>query len=1068
MIFNTIVNKFSLVKRPSQTFCVILVILYVNLSSTLLFNALSQDKTPLPVEQGKNGQLVYITDISGNRIPDFSYCGYLAGEQAIPDVPVRIVVPAIEGDATLHIQSAIDYVASLSPDDDGIRGAVLLEKGLFQINGTICIRTSGIVLRGCGTDDNGTVLLGRGIERNTLISVAGKNDLQIGYTCHITDNYVPVNAMAVKTDFADSFRKGDGIMIIRPSTMNWIKDLGMEDFGGAIGWNRWDPGTRDLCWDRTITAIDGNRITFDAPVTTALDVKYGGGLIAYYEWPGRISNTGVENLCCMSAYDENNPKDEDHRWMAITMENVQDAWVRQVVFMHFAGSAVALYETTKRVTIEDCKSIAPVSEIGGMRRNTYFTSGQQTLFQRCYAESGYHDFAAGFCAAGPNAFVQCESHLPYSFSGAIDSWASGILFDNVNIDGNALSFKNLHQAGQGAGWNAANSVIWQSTASRIDCYSPPTACNWSFGSWAEFSGDGKWYESNNYLRIRSLYYGQLADRVGDSICEWACLLPVSYEGCTSPTIEKAGEFTEESVKPCISLSEWIDQAGNRHPIPTDHDGVIPVDQIELREKQQIEKSMPVKIVDGRLQCNGMILTGSRIRSAFWKGTTRPYGINQSSVHITRFAPGRVGKGLTDDLADVAECMTGNHIAGFEHRYGLWYDRRRDDHERIRRMDGDVWPPFYEMPFARSGKGTAWDGLSKYDLMKYNPWYWKRLNQFASLADQNGFLLIHHNYFQHNILESGAHWSDFPWRTVNNINNTGFPEPVPYAGNKRIFMAGQFYDVNHPVRRKIHQAYIIKCLDNFRDNHNVIQFVGSEYTGPLTFTRFWIDIIREWQVRNNIDVMVGLSTPKDIQDSILKDPVRSRVIDIIDIRYWQYRKDGTLYAPQGGQNLAPRQHARLTDPGGTSFDQVYRAVKEYRNEYPDKAVMYSFDIQDKHGWAVLMAGGSMANIPVIEDSSFLRDAAFMKPFKLAEQAEKQYAIGNEEAGYIIYNNTSKPVIIDQTRIKGNEGIFFIDPETGRFIENKVEITKSEMVRIPNPNNGAVVVWIKKSSSISGKK
>jgi hypothetical protein len=31
----------------------------------------------------------------------------------------------------------------------------------------------------------------------------------------------------------------------------------------------------------------------------------------------------------------------------------------------------------------------------------------------------------------------------------------------------------------------------------------------------------------------------------------------------------------------------------------------------------------------------------------------------------------------------------------------------------------------------------------------------------------------------------------------------FPEPVPYAGDKRIFMAEQFYDIDNPARRKIH-------------------------------------------------------------------------------------------------------------------------------------------------------------------------------------------------------------------------------------------------------------------------
>ena len=91
----------------------------------------------------------------------------------------------------------------------------------------------------------------------------------------------------------------------------------------------------------------------------------------------------------------------------------------------------------------------------------------------------------------------------------------------------------------------------------------------------------------------------------------------------------------------------------------------------------------------------------------------------------------------------------------------------------------------------------WD-LSRYDLTRYNPWYWRRLGEFADICDQRGLVLFHQNYFQHNILEAGAHWADFPWRPANNINETGFPEPPLYAGDKRIFMAEQFYDVPNNI------------------------------------------------------------------------------------------------------------------------------------------------------------------------------------------------------------------------------------------------------------------------------
>jgi len=249
----------------------------------------------------------------------------------------------------------------------------------------------------------------------------------------ITDAYVPVNAFSFHIANSQDFKAGDMVLIQRPSTQAWINELGTDHFGGGLTALSWKPGERDIYWDRKITAVNGNAITIDAPITTALDTAFGGGMIAKYEWPGRIDHIGIENLHLQSAYDINNPKDEAHRWMAITMENVSDAWVRQVVFEHFAGSAVFVLETANRITVEDCKSLAPISEIGGLRRNTFWTIGGQTLFQRLYSVNGFHDFAAGYCAPGPNAFVQCSAVHPYSFSGGVDSWASGVLFDIANI-----------------------------------------------------------------------------------------------------------------------------------------------------------------------------------------------------------------------------------------------------------------------------------------------------------------------------------------------------------------------------------------------------------------------------------------------------------------------------------------------------------------------------------------------------------------------------------------------------------------------------------------------------------
>lgn len=1013
---------------------------------------------PKPIFKGKDGKLAYTPDAEGNRIPDFSYAGYMAGEKSIPSAVVRVVVPVKEGDATLRIQSAIDYVAKLPIGKDGLRGAVLLAQGTHEVGGVLKITASGVVIRGSGMDDRGTKIFAKGLDRIGVIRILGIKDKVEEASVGITDNYVPVNAQKITLANVSGFKVGDNVFIHRPSTKEWIETLKTVEFGGGESALGWKPGTRDLHFDRKIIAINGSTITLDVPLTTALDAKFGGATVTKYKWNGRISNAGVENLKLESDYHKENVKDEYHRWTAISLENVENAWVRQVVFEHFAGTAVNVLESAKKITVEDCKSLAPISEIGGERRYTFLTMGQQTLFQRLYSEYGYHDFAVGFCAPGPNVFVQCQSYLPFSFSGTIDSWASGVLFDVVNIDGQALSYLNRGQDGQGAGWSAANSVFWQCSAARVDNYQPPTAQNWAFGTWAQFSGNGYWDMSNEQIQPRSLYYAQLKDRVGNEIDQRTFLLQVETEASSSPPVDVAQKLTKLAAQPALTLSAYIDAAPERTRISLESSQAKNIEKIGSEKITQPAVADAMAINNGWLVRGTEVVLGNRQDVPWWNGSARPHGLKNTKFHITRFVPGRAGNGLTDDLDAITDSMKNGTVKILDHNYGLWYDRRRDDHERIRRMDGEVWAPFYELPFARSGQDKAWDGLSRYDLTKYNLWYWDRLKAFANLADQKGLVLIHENYFQHNIIEAGAHYADFPWRTANNINHTGFPEPVPYAGDKRIFMAEQFYDISNENRKAIHKAYIRKCLENFDGNSGVIQLIGAEFTGPLHFVKFWLTTIKEWEQETGKHPMVGLSVTKDVQDAILADPNLEAVVDVIDIRYWHYQADGTAYAPQGGQNLAPRQHARLLKPKKTSFEEVYHAVAEYKNKFPKKAVMYSGDNFDSFGWAILMGGGSLSNVKNI-DPNALKNIAYMSTFLPAGKNEKQYGLENPGKAYVLYNASSAASAVDLTKFSGKFSVKVIDPKDGKVLKQE-KINGNTRSKIDKVGNGDEVILINK--------
>ena len=959
---------------------------------------------------------------------DYSYCGYHRSEQPIPSAQVvTCVQPSGEDDAAL-LQAAIDYVSQQKPDKQtGLRGAVLLSEGTYTLSEPLRIHTSGVVLRGSGRDK--TVLRKTGYDRGALIYIEGTHDIIAKDTFDVAD--VKAGSMTCQVQGGSSaLKSGTRICIYRPSTTEWIESLGCLSFGGGkrMGYWAWHPGDIDLRWNRQIIAVKGNELTLDAPLTTSIESRWGGAKAIVYEQNGLVCNCGIENLSLVSDYDKTLPMDENHCWDGVYLADAEDCWVRMVNFRHFAGSAVVVQKSAQQVTVEDCKSLEPVSEIGGFRRRTFLTFGEKVLFQRCYSEHGINDFAVGHTAPGPNAFVQCESYESFGPSGAISSWAPGILFDIVNIDGNDIVFKNWELEKFGAGWSTANSTMWQSTASGLFCYSPDSLNrNISHGCWGQIQGNGEYSEMNEHVKPYSLFASQLEKRLGRDVSAQCRVLERNTNASSSPTIEEAIKLAEEALQPRLTLKQWIDAARFEADI-------TPKKAFSVNAKKSNASSLSgtYAITNSWLTQDGAVLVGGKHQTPWWNGRTTDAAMAKAKPALTRFVPGYEGTGGTDRIDSVVADMQRHHTVLFSQNYGLWTDRRRDDHERIRRKDGDAWAPFYEQPFARTGRvqgdfvALAWDGMSKYDLTKLNKWYFWRLQQFAQMTEPIGILLKNQHYFQHNILEAGAHWVDCPWRTANNVNNTPFLEPVNFTGDKRIFTATLFYDITNPTLRQLHRQYIRQSLDAFKGQPNVIHSIGEEFTGPLHFVQFWLDVIAEWEQENG-RVLVALAVNKDVQDSILADPVRSKVVDIIDIEQWFYHNKGE-YAPPGGVNMAQRQYMRKIRTGSARFEDVYRAVSEYRTKFPDKAVVYSAQKHPEMGWAALMAGGSCANIPV-KDHGFLSALSQMTPQKDGEH----YMLKGPDDWLIFLDKGQAPY--DLTLPSGRYALHAVDGTSGSITTKK---------------------------------
>ena len=326
-------------------------------------NVIREQGTSRAVQLGEDGRLVYHHDARGNRLPDFSHVGYHAGERPIPDVPVVMTLEPQDGDDTERIQTAIDTLGRREPGADGFRGALLLTRGTYHVEGTLRINHSGIVLRGEGRGPDGTLLVAAGFGdpkyKRTLITI-GNSDapvLREDSRSDITDEYVPIGAHSFHVASVDDYQVGDRILLFRPSTAEWISSIGCdrlqprwtrvrnlrwvqegpnpglyyqrsgishpqriskepdetwEEFKARVPLSengsqlnvtqQWRPGEYDFYFERVITEIDGHTVTLDAPVVHAMREEFGGGAMYHYDAPGRVREVGIENLRIFSEF----------------------------------------------------------------------------------------------------------------------------------------------------------------------------------------------------------------------------------------------------------------------------------------------------------------------------------------------------------------------------------------------------------------------------------------------------------------------------------------------------------------------------------------------------------------------------------------------------------------------------------------------------------------------------------------------------------------------------------------------------------------------------------------------
>lgn len=421
----------------------------------------------------KDGTISYHPDEQGNTIPDFSLVGYHRGLSPIPKLKLFKTLNPLNGssDAGSMIQQAIDELSALPADKNGHRGTILLTKGSYPIAGTLHIKSDGIVLKGEGNTANGTKLIATGKGSRSLLQINGTGQVTEipGTRVNITDTYVPTGAKSFKVTNAKAFKAGDKIILFRPGSSNWIKDIQMDQIIARQGTKQWKAEEYNLSYEREITRITGNTVFIDNPVVMAIDQKYSTGAIYKYSYKGRLQEVGVENILFESEYA--NDIDEDHGNIAVDFDHVENGWVSNITARFFIYAAVSLNTGAKNITVKDSKCLDAKSIITGGRRYSFNNNGQQNLFMNLETTEGRHDYVTGAKTAGPNVFYNCKSRNTHADIGPHHRWATGTLYDNIDTDGQ-INIQDRGNWGSGHGWSGVTQVLWNCTVESAAVQNP--------------------------------------------------------------------------------------------------------------------------------------------------------------------------------------------------------------------------------------------------------------------------------------------------------------------------------------------------------------------------------------------------------------------------------------------------------------------------------------------------------------------------------------------------------------------------------------------------------------------
>lgn len=315
-------------------------------------------------------------------LPNFSYAGYKYSEEAIPDVDYKVfdvTKYGADGTDTKSDKEAIRKAVAAAIKNK--KGIIYFPKGKYYINTKeddqkpIIIKSSNIVFRGEGDDENGSVLF----FENDLPPADPKKM----YSCPMAIQTSAGGGDRFLTDVtSNSKRETFKITVKDPSKLkvgNWVilkvlnnnKDLIAYDTAPLEVEDEWktilNKGVQ-VNERHQIAAIKGKVVTFKEPIHYDIKKKHGWKLYNYAHSEG----LGFENILFEAnwkkEFKHHRSAEDDSGWGILKISRAVNSWVRNCTFKNVTNAVAfsqAAYSTALNVKIKGNIGHSAVDAGGG-------------------------------------------------------------------------------------------------------------------------------------------------------------------------------------------------------------------------------------------------------------------------------------------------------------------------------------------------------------------------------------------------------------------------------------------------------------------------------------------------------------------------------------------------------------------------------------------------------------------------------------------------------------------------------------------------------------------------------